>query len=819
MTPMEVIRKHPLARCEECPLYGRGKMVPSKLSIPPGHATLALVGEAPGNVEVVRGEPFLGPSGQLLKASLDHYGVHRDEVFLTNATLCHYPQSMKKLPKEALLACNDRLVQEINDSGAPTIIPMGNSAVQAVFTKEEAKQGITRLRTGLPKTSEKFPHLSIVPTFHPAACLRSQEKFPRMLTDIGKAVDVKHLPSGWYEPDHFVIDDPKYGLSILKAMGWTHGKNVVFDIETSREKDISFGNVHLNRMLCVGVGPEGTDSVFVFAESCFHSSEFREAFKDYILSIKFVAQNGKFDIGSLRAFLGFDEFESIPLAEDTMLQSYSLFEYAGVHGLEYMGMELLGTPDWKHDIEPYLRGEDGKEEIDYANIPPHILHRYNAFDVHATRLLLPYFRRQIEARGLRKGYDFTLRVSNMLSIVEPRGIGFDVGYSHGYSLRLQDEKKQLEQYLPTVVDPSSKSKHLRQPHVLNPDSPNQVTRYLGDHGILVDSTEKEVLKELLGKTDTQVSPEVKGVIKTILDIRGITKLDGTFVRGMRERVTSDGTVNPSFLVHGTTSGRLSSRNPNSQNIPRTKEVKKQFIATSEDHTLVGVDMSQAELRVLTWLSKDEGLRSIFNDPNRDLFVELCRMVFPLTFEEMTDAEVKGHSLRRLLKTMVYGISYGRTAAGIAAEPDFHMSVAEAQKYMDMFTNIIPGVMEFQEALIEEVMDETNTDVLWTPFGRRRQFFLITPQNYVDIVNEAKSFMPQSIASDIVLESACRLTEKYRVPIVNLVHDAIYANVLREDAQRTVDLISKVMIEVGEEVTEGYVKFATDQKIGYSWADV
>jgi DNA polymerase I-like protein with 3'-5' exonuclease and polymerase domains len=117
------------------------------------------------------------------------------------------------------------------------------------------------------------------------------------------------------------------------------------------------------------------------------------------------------------------------------------------------------------------------------------------------------------------------------------------------------------------------------------------------------------------------------------------------------------------------------------------------------------------------------------------------------------------------------------------------------------------------------MDETNKDVLWTPYGRRRQFFLITPQNQINIINEAKSFMPQSIASDIVLESACILTEEYQVPIVNLVHDAIYANVLKDKAQETADLISRVMIETGERVTEGYVRFGTDQKIGHSWADV
>jgi DNA polymerase I-like protein with 3'-5' exonuclease and polymerase domains len=109
--------------------------------------------------------------------------------------------------------------------------------------------------------------------------------------------------------------------------------------------------------------------------------------------------------------------------------------------------------------------------------------------------------------------------------------------------------------------------------------------------------------------------------------------------------------------------------------------------------------------------------------------------------------------------------------------------------------------------------------LITPFGRQRRFFLVTPQNRHAVRNEAKSFYAQSIASDIVLEAACRLTQQHHIFIVNLVHDAVYCDVPKEEAEYTRDLVSKTMIEVGEEVTEGYVKFNTEGKIGRSWADV
>jgi uracil-DNA glycosylase family 4 len=783
-----------------------------------GRARFAIIGESPGNYEVAKGQVFIGPSGRLLEAVLASYDIKRPEVMLTNSTLCHYPSSkFKKLPVEAIDACQPRLLAEIEESGAHTVIPTGNSALRGIFPKEVYKKGITQLRAGRPKTSSLLPSaVTVVPTFHPAACLRSQEKFPRMLTDFGKAASADSLPTLWYEPD-IVIG--RYTETLYQILQLNRGSIVIFDIETAREKDISFGNVHMNKLLCVGIGPTDTankDRVFVFPEYCFNDRTFRDMFRRLIKEVKFVAQNGKFDLGSLRAYLGYADFEGPTLAEDTMLQSYTLFEYSGVHGLEYMGMELLGTPDWKHDITPYLRGPDGKGDVDYANIPKDTLYKYNAFDVHATRLLHDYFAQQLKERGLENAYQFTLRVSNMLTLVEPRGLGFDVSYSEKLSSKLQGESDAFKRNLPVVSDPTAKSKHLQSPHVLNSDSPKQVTKYLDDNSVRVENTEADTLEELLTKPDTVVSEDVKSTIRTILNIRGITKMDGTFVGGMAKRVTEKGTVHPSFLIHGTTSGRLSARNPNSQNIPRAKEIKRQFITRREGNSLVGVDMSQAELRVLTWLARDEGLRAIFNDPSRDLFVELCRMMFPALFADSSFTEVKNHPIRPLVKGAVYGLAYGRTATGIAGDPSFNMTVQEAQNIINKLTQVIPDVILYLEGVAQSAVDGED---LITPFGRHRRFHLVTSLNEHSIRNEAKSFPAQSTASDIVLEAACRLTFDHQIFIVNLVHDAIYADVPTDEAPDIADLISKVMIEVAEEVTQGYVKFATDQKIGHSWDEV
>jgi len=781
---------------------------------------LAFIGEAPGRYEIAKQEVFIGPSGKLLNAVLNSYGVDREEVFLGNATLCHYPDSMKKLPDEAIECCKPRLHEELQQAGVTTVIPMGNSALKSVHPEMAKKLGITKARVGRPKLLNQF---SVVPTFHPAACLRSQEKFPHMLSDIGKAVSRDNLPDKWYEPRIHVITKNDMPSTTIRSL--TGSDLLAFlDIETSREKDTSYGNVHMEKLLCVGIGLEGEDDVFVFAQDCFEDEIFREYFREFLATNPLGAQNGKFDLGSLRAYLGYPDFEGPTLTEDTMLQSYALHEYQGVHGLEYMGMELLGTPDWKHDIAPYLKGPDGKQPTDYGNIPPDILHKYNAFDVHATRLLHSYFNKELNVRGLVDAYRFMLRVSNTLQLIEPRGFGFDIEYSKELAQKYAKEREDLSRGLPIVCDPEAKGKHLRVPHTLNIDSPRQVTKYFKDNGIDVETTEADFLKILLD--DPRIPDNVKATTQLVLEIRGISKMDGTFVTGLQKRTTPEGTVHPSFLIHGTTSGRLSARNPNSQNIPRAKQIKRQFIARADDRILVGVDMSQAELRVLTWLAKEELTRDIFNDPSRDLFVELCRSMFPdrypssmsdKTVKELSSAEKPGEpSIRTLVKTFAYGIAYGRTAAGIAGDPQFNMDVRVAQRHMNVFEKTIPSIISFLEGAADKAC---RGEALITPFGRHRRFHLVTPQNKHAVRNEAKSFYAQSIASDIVLEAACRLTYDHKVFIVNLVHDAIYADVPKDEAEEVRDLIARVMVEVGEEVTEGYVRFAAEGKIGRSWADV
>lgn len=779
---------------------------------------MAFIGEAPARHEIRAGEPFVGASGQLLNAVLNKYGVNRGSALLTNAASCHYPDSMKELPREAIEACRPRLIAELEYASIHTVVAMGNSAVAPLLPKEQTKKGITKLRVGPPKivALENSIPIELVPTFHPAYCLRSHGMFPLMLSDIGKAINKKKI-SSWYEPTFEVITEPRHAYGKMQEIiALNRGHGVVVDTESGRDKDVSFGRDDglFGRVLCIGIGPMDVSHehhVYIFADSCFgfdqvtiddYSIINKQKMVELLLTCGVIAQNGKYDVGVLMAFLNCAI--PFPLLFDTMLASYALYEVGGIHGLDYMGQELLGAPDWKDVVKPYVTKDEG-----YGAIPRPILYKYNAFDVHATRLLRAYLADLVERKGLGNFLTWLTRtVSPMLTLVERNGMGWDHHRSNQIEAQLAEEIAELELDLP-YVEVEEKDEIVEKQ--LNPRSWQQVKEYLASHKVLTDSTDEAHLKVLLELSDHRVPSEVKDTIRLILKCRAVSKLKGTYVTGPSAKVTADNRIHSSYLIHGTTTGRLSSRGPNLQNIPRSGPIKEQFVS-DPNRLLIGLDYAQAELRVLCWLAHEELLRDIFRDPSKDLFTEICIQIFS-EFPNL-DADEKKR-IRTLIKTLVYGVSYGRTAEGIAADPDFHMTVAEARVQMDSFNARIPQIKKFQAEVVARIH---RGEPLVNPFGRHRRFYLITSTNQRDVENEAMAFLPQSTASDIGLEAAARCT-KEGIFIVNLVHDALYAEAAPDEVEDVKTLMDKIMVQTGEEITEGYVPFRTDASVGKRWSDL
>jgi DNA polymerase-1 len=634
---------------------------------------------------------------------------------------------------------------------------------------------------GPPRSAEQFPDVEIVATFHPAFCLRQADNFPSFVADIAKLNG--EYATGWVEPDWKVFDDPAEAMLVI---GELHQfEELVIDIECGIEKDTDFGHPEQYQMLCIGFAYAPNKAV-VIGEEALKSRIVQNALADLFSTNKeWICQNGKFDLAGLSLY-----YPHMKLGFDTMLASYVLDERQRTHGLGYLSVEILGAPDWKHVVQPYL-----DKTKNYAHIPRDILYKYNAFDVACTWSLKDRFKQEMTEKQ-HELHQFLCRASDTLQLMEMEGIRVDVDHNAQLIIDYLAITEGLEKELKPWVD--------------NPRSWMQVKKALKDQGFVVASTDKEHLELLLRK----VSPdsETAKFIKMLLQYRKEQKLYSTYIQGFRSRIVK-GRIHPSFLLHGTTTGRLSSRNPNMQNVPRAstpsgKLIRAQFIP-DPGNIFVQADYAQIELRVMAVISQDEYLMGVFNDESRDIFDEVG---FQLYGEDALGPNRK--ELRIRTKAYVYGVGYGREPYSVATEYD--ISVKEATRGMEAYFEMVPGLAKWRQDFLQQLMEED--DDLETVFGRLRRFHLITNDNKKDVMNQALAFIPQSTASDITLTALCSLREMgymTRVPV----HDSILVEDKIAHAEWTASKMAEVMSSTARDIMGDQVPFPVDIATGYNWGEL
>jgi DNA polymerase-1 len=584
--------------------------------------------------------------------------------------------------------------------------------------------------------------------------------------------------------------------------------HLVVDIEVGIEKDADFGHPNEYDLLSVGLG-YARGKVVVLGETALRDRGVLDGLKRLFSKTRIIAHNGKFDLGGLYPHIGGQE-----LWFDTMLASYCLDERPGNHGLKVLAVERLGAPQYDLEILQFIpRGGN------YANIPRPILYKYNAYDVACTWELFELFQEQLEREDVRRVHDFMVAASNQLMYLELNGITIDRAYMNQlrgeFALRLDDIEEQLNQIVTDafhINHPETVESELANAKItINPRSPKQIKEFLHDQGINVESTNQDTLERTLEYLQVRRGmledvPIIR-FLKTLLHHRRQQKLYSTYVEGIRKRMYH-GRVYTTYLLHGTTSGRLASRNPNLQNIVRDKTIRRQFAVSKPENILIQADFKQAEGRVMATMAQDEYLRRIFSDPTVDMFDELSDQLYG-----------KGNWRKEVerirTKAFFYGIGYGREPYSIALE--YNMSPREAERRYSEFLELIPGIVAWQEDVRSRVLSGQD---LITPFGRRRRFWLITEQNQKDVLNEALSFLPQSTSSDICLDAFTRVRPRLRgLGFIRLtIHDALTAECPESRKDEVASILVEEMEAAGRRYTD-YVPFTTDLSFGKSWGDL
>lgn len=795
--------KAPGANCDACPLKDE-RAAPSLF--PVGVPRLAVVGEAPGFQETIYGQPFRGPSGKLLDEVLKYHGYQRSEVLYTNVCLCR-PADNATPPASAQAACRPRLMGELARSGVSTVVALGGTATSALV---DDPRTITALRVGPPKRPTRS--LSdgaverIVPTWHPAYTLRNPDAFPTLVADIAK---VNRDLSNWKEPRFAYYDEALLAVDFLdKLMLWqdTTGRyEMVVDIEVGIEKDTAFDHPNMYQMLCIGLCWAKGETA-VIGEAALGFAQVIGRLLKLFRRSRLIAHNGKFDLAGLYPLFG-----PLELWFDTMLAHYALDERSGGHGLKVLAVERLGAPAYDDEIKQYVPWGGT-----YAAIPRPILYKYNALDVACTWDLYEMFAAEMEAdvndvawpypelpvKSLRDWHDFLVAASNQLMFLELNGITVDVEYNTKLSWAYEAKLEAMEDDLSRIVAEATKG----ETSAINPRSPKQVKEFYETQGLRLTSTDKDVLGGLKDRLD----PEGYAGKFTIglLEHRFEAKRYGTFVKGIRKRLYGQ-RVFTNYLLHGTTSGRLASRNPNLQNIVRDKDIRRQFVASKPGNILIQADYKQAEGRVITWLAQDEYLRSIFANTEVDLFNMLGAGLYKIDPTQLNKEQ------RVRTKAYFYGIGYGREPYSIAAE--YKIPVNEAKRDYYAFLETIPAVVAWQQSIRNRV---SQGEDLISPFGRRRRFALITPQTQSDVFKEALSYLPQSIASDICLTALVRLRPKLRgIGFIRLtIHDALVVEAPEAQLELVSHMLRTEMVKAATEITD-YVPFDVDISYGRSWGDL
>lgn len=427
-----------------------------------------------------------------------------------------------------------------------------------------------------------------------------------------------------------------------------------------------------------------------------------------------------------------------------------------------------------------------------------------SFDSYATAVdaLYDVLSAKLHERGQRELFETVeLPLCRVLAEMEQTGCRVDAKALSDFGELLSSRAKELETKIYQLADGE-----------FNINSPKQLGEVLFDrlglpHGKKTKtgwSTNADVLEKL-----RWVSP----IVDAVLEYRQLTKLKSTYADGLLKALDPDGRVRTSFQMTVTATGRLSSTEPNLQNIPtRTdlgSEIRKMFVPDN-GNVLVDADYSQIELRLLAHISGDEGMRAAFLSGG-DFHAETASKVFGVAREDVT------HEMRRRAKAVNFGIVYGISPFSLSQ--DIGVTQKEAKAYMDAYFTTFPGVRAYMDAVVEKAKADGYVETL---YHRRRDLPELTASNF-----NLRSFgervalnMPiQGTAADIMKLAMIAVwkrlkAERPQAKLVLQVHDELIVECPKEDAPA----VSQLLAEEMEHVAALSVPLTADAHWGRNWLE-
>ena len=642
------------------------------------------------------------------------------------------------------------------------------------------------------------------------------------------------------EPSRRSSDFAERSVSLLHS--WDERRQTIgVDIET-----IGWNPGGSGRIFCIGLAGSETEAVVVPYSLIESNASLRASVAGILEHNPTVFQNAKFDIGWLEHF----GFTVGALTHDVMLMHHAI------------------SPELPHDLgfivsiygkTPYWKGEMLNRDMQLDLMPPETVFTYNARDSVVLLQVLPGLLKDLDDSGAKDAYyNISMKMIRPIMGMEKRGMkvsphrveqwkkdleaqkealgaechavlgNTDISFSSDDDLRFAvfglsnrridtAEEELAKRVGRTNTKVYRELQRLRSVGTIRPLFPQGRRKGTATRGASVaDDTLLSLVREssnriaLIGRfrrPTTEHLAECEDLkrgtdfVSKLREYNGIDKLLSTYTKFL---VADDGRVHPQFLIHGTTTGRLSCKKPNLQNQPESARV---VFTADEGNVLLSADYSNLELRVLAYISNDRVMLSMF-EKGLNIHDENTKALFGIGPDHP-----KWKAFRKAAKIYIFGRNYGGSVEGIfervlAEVPDSGLTAGRFRQVDETYRRLHPDYMQWYERTRSEVLEKRRIS---NAFGRVRTFF----GNQNDILKEGLNTPIQGTAADIINTATIRIYEE-GIPIICQVHDQLIFEV-DDGAQLEVASIVRPLMEREFKINGHNAVFPIDITCGKCWA--
>lgn len=492
---------------------------------------------------------------------------------------------------------------------------------------------------------------------------------------------------------------------------------------------------------------------------------------------------------------------------DTMLAHY-LLEPELRHNMDYLAQTIL---NYKTISYSEIVGT-GKKAQTMAEFEPKEILNYAAEDADITLRLkekLSFELEKEENKGLKSVfYDIEIPLISVLAKIEMNGMNIDTEALAEFSIELGKEVEIVEKEIYEIAGEE-----------FNIASPKQLGEILFDEKKLnLSPKPKLTAKSKQYKTDESILvrlAEKYPIASKIVDYRQLQKLKSTYVDALPLLLSpKDNKVHTSFNQAVTSTGRLSSTNPNLQNIPirteRGREVRKAFVPSDENHVLLAIDYSQIELRLMASFAEDPTMIEAFRN-QRDIHTATAAKIFKVGIEEVTP------EMRRSAKTANFGIIYGVSAMGLGQR--LNIKTTEAKKLIDSYFAEFSSIKNYMDKIVNEARDNESVQTL---LGRKRPLRDINSRNMTQrsfAERNAVNMPIQGTAADIIKLAMVKVQEyleenNLQTKMILQVHDELVFDVPKSE----LETVKPKIMEIMSKTYQIDVPLDVEAGIGQNWLE-